>query len=194
MSNFEKKIMNEIAKKIFEARKSKGLSQEDLAELSKVNLRTIQRIENNENEPRAKTLNLVCDALQIKFENSESLEFSNKKRINKSTIINNFFLFILNMILICIIGFLALDSEANLNSKIGAFLLSFFIPFFITYKTQKISRINRLLKFGSGFIFYLIMSSIIIGIPRSLITGLLPCLLLSLATLYYGDYFLNNNK
>ena len=48
--------MSIIGKKISETRKSKGLTQEELAELSKVNLRTIQRIENNESEPRGKTL------------------------------------------------------------------------------------------------------------------------------------------
>jgi transcriptional regulator with XRE-family HTH domain len=36
--------MNLIANKISETRKTKGLTQEELAELSKVNLRTIQRI------------------------------------------------------------------------------------------------------------------------------------------------------
>ena len=57
--------MNEIGKRIRDIRKKKGLSQEELAESVKVNLRTIQRIENNESEPRGKTLNLICDVLQI---------------------------------------------------------------------------------------------------------------------------------
>ncbi|WP_433832079.1 DUF4870 domain-containing protein [Flavobacterium anhuiense] len=60
--------MNEIGKKIKEVRKKKGLSQEELAEYSKVNLRTIQRIENDENEPRGKTLSLICDVLDINTE------------------------------------------------------------------------------------------------------------------------------
>lgn len=60
--------MNEIGKKIKELRKKKGLSQEELAESAKVNLRTIQRIENNESEPRGKTLNLICDVLDINAE------------------------------------------------------------------------------------------------------------------------------
>ena len=60
--------MNGIGKKIKELRKKKGLSQEELAESAKVNLRTIQRIENNESEPRGKTLNLICDVLQINAE------------------------------------------------------------------------------------------------------------------------------
>lgn len=60
--------MNEIGKKIKEVRKKKGLSQEELAESAKVNLRTIQRIENNESEPRGKTLNLICEVLDINIE------------------------------------------------------------------------------------------------------------------------------
>tara|TARA_R110002049_G_C9063249_1_gene554354 strand:- start:740 stop:883 length:144 start_codon:yes stop_codon:yes gene_type:complete len=47
--------MSIIGRTICEARKSKGLTQEELAESTKINLRTIQRIENNENEPRGKT-------------------------------------------------------------------------------------------------------------------------------------------
>jgi transcriptional regulator with XRE-family HTH domain len=181
--------MESISKRIVEARKSKGLSQEDLAELAKVNLRTIQRIENNENEPRGKTLNLVYDALEIKIENPEILKVKTKIKFNETIIINTFFLIILNLILISITGFLTLDSESNVNSKIGALLLSFFIPFFITYKTQEIKGINRVYKFGGGYIFYILFSAFIIGIPQSFVSALLPCLIISLATLYYGNYF-----
>ncbi|RSK41660.1 helix-turn-helix domain-containing protein [Mangrovimonas spongiae] len=60
--------MNEIGKKIKELRRKKGFSQEELAESAKVNLRTIQRIENNESEPRGKTLNLICEVLEINAE------------------------------------------------------------------------------------------------------------------------------
>ena len=60
--------MNEIGKKLKEQRKKKGLSQEELAESASVNLRTIQRIENNESEPRGNTLNLICKALDINVE------------------------------------------------------------------------------------------------------------------------------
>lgn len=57
--------MNNIGQKIKDVRKKKGLSQEELAESAKINLRTIQRIENNENEPRGKTLNLICEVLDL---------------------------------------------------------------------------------------------------------------------------------
>jgi transcriptional regulator with XRE-family HTH domain len=60
--------MNEIGKKLKELRKKKGLSQEELAESASVNLRTIQRIENNESEPRGNTLNQICKVLNINAE------------------------------------------------------------------------------------------------------------------------------
>ena len=55
--------MENIGQKIVELRKSKGYTQEELAEKAKVNLRTIQRIENDENNPSANTLKLICEAL-----------------------------------------------------------------------------------------------------------------------------------
>ncbi|WP_339841389.1 helix-turn-helix domain-containing protein [uncultured Maribacter sp.] len=55
--------MENIGQKIVELRKSKGYTQEDLAEKAKVNLRTIQRIENDENKPSGNTLKLISEAL-----------------------------------------------------------------------------------------------------------------------------------
>ncbi len=69
--------METIGTKITQLRKQKALSQENLAELSKVNVRTIQRIENNETTPRGATLKLICDALEVtpdEIVNFEQLE------------------------------------------------------------------------------------------------------------------------
>lgn len=60
--------MSFIGATIREKRKLSGLTQEELAERSGVNLRTIQRIENDESEPRGKTLVLICDVLQMDVE------------------------------------------------------------------------------------------------------------------------------
>lgn len=60
--------MNEIGKKLKELRTKKGLSQEELAESASINLRTIQRIENNESEPRGNTLNQICKVLDVNAE------------------------------------------------------------------------------------------------------------------------------
>lgn len=57
-----------LAEKITAVRKSKGLSQEQLAEDASINLRTLQRIENGETEPRGHTLRLLAKALDRPIE------------------------------------------------------------------------------------------------------------------------------
>ncbi|WP_413998449.1 helix-turn-helix domain-containing protein [Flavobacterium sp. W1B] len=190
--------MNSIGKTINETRKSKGYTQEELAELSKVNLRTIQRIESNKSEPREKTLKLICDVLQI---DKESLLQKDKKTESKkigTIIINVFFLALLNLLLMTIIGYLTLDSEANKNSRIAAVLLSFFIPFFIVYLTQKMSAIERMLKFGIGFITYIIMVLIVqgfrVGFQNGFHKGLFLCLAISIGVLFYGKTLIKPEK
>lgn len=60
--------MESIGTKIIEQRKIKGLSQEALAELSGINLRTLQRIEKGASTPRGATLKNLCQALDIDLE------------------------------------------------------------------------------------------------------------------------------
>ena len=182
--------MSSIADLIINSRKSKNLTQEQLAELSKVNLRTIQRIENNENTPRGYTLKLICDVLEIQIPNSEP-EILPSKANQIELLINYFFLVIINFTLMGIIGWTTLASEAKINSKFAGFLLSFFIPIFIVFMTKNMSKTERLLKFGSGFLLYIILSLIIVGFPGAFISGLLPCLSICLLTLFYGDKILN---
>ena len=59
MKNFD------LAKKIKELRSRKGYSQDELAEYSQLSLRTIQRIENGETEPRGDTLKRLANALNV---------------------------------------------------------------------------------------------------------------------------------
>jgi transcriptional regulator with XRE-family HTH domain len=178
--------MNIIGKKISETRKLKGLTQEELAEMSKMNLRTIQRIENNESIPRGKTLNFICEVLEINLKDLQSIEKQNRKKTLIKIIMDAAFLIPLNIVLMSITGYLTLDSEANLNSRIGAFLLSFFIPFFIVIKTKKMSGIERMFKFGTGFIAYIIIALFSIRFQATILTGLIPCLIIALGVLYYG--------
>ncbi|MEN9972972.1 MAG: hypothetical protein RIS20_1319 [Bacteroidota bacterium] len=185
--------MSSIADLIIKSRKSKNLTQEQLAELSKVNLRTIQRIENNKNTPRGYTLKLICDTLEIEIPNSESkiVDFKPNKL---ELIINYCFLAIVNLTLMAIIGWTTLSSEATIISKFAGFLLSFFIPVFIVFVTKNMSKIERLLKFGSGFLIYFILSISMVGFPGAFISGLLPCLSMCLITLILGDKILNHKN
>lgn len=54
-----------IGKNILKYRKAAGLSQADLAEKTLLSLRTIQRIENDKNQPRGYTIKVIADALNI---------------------------------------------------------------------------------------------------------------------------------
>ena len=60
--------METIGAKILEIRKRKGLTQEKLSDLSKINLRTLQRIEKGTSEPRRDTLNNLCQVLEVNME------------------------------------------------------------------------------------------------------------------------------
>ncbi len=57
--------INNLAKKLKELRALRGMSQEYLAEESRVSLRTIQRIENNESTPTGETIKRISHALDI---------------------------------------------------------------------------------------------------------------------------------
>jgi transcriptional regulator with XRE-family HTH domain len=56
------------AARIIALRKSKGFSQEVLAEQSGISLRTIQRVERGETEPRGHTLQALATALAVPLE------------------------------------------------------------------------------------------------------------------------------
>ena len=69
--------METIGEKLTEVRKRKGLSQEALSDLAKINLRTLQRIEAGESEPRGHTLKSLCDVLEINIE--DILDYGKKE-------------------------------------------------------------------------------------------------------------------
>lgn len=57
-----------LGNKVLRARKSKGLTQEQLAERATVTVRTIQRIESDDSIPRDYTLKAIAAALNMPFE------------------------------------------------------------------------------------------------------------------------------
>jgi transcriptional regulator with XRE-family HTH domain len=179
--------MNEIGDKIRETRKLKGLTQDELAEKASLNLRTIQRIENSENEPRGKTLSLICDVLEIDLEDFMVDTNSTKTKSVFTKIVQGIFLAVFNIILMGIIGFLTLDSEANTNSLFGGVIVSILIPLFIVNFTHTMSSNERVLKFGFGYVVYLLAAVVVLGLPIGFTTGLIPCLLISLFFLYFGN-------
>ncbi|MAC94479.1 MAG: hypothetical protein CMC96_03140 [Flavobacteriales bacterium] len=180
--------MHRLSDEIYKARKEKGLTQEELADLSGINLRTIQRIENNQTNPRGNTLKLIGKVLSEDFTKSAAGE---NKVIVGERLANWVFIVILNLLMMGVIGFLTLDSNANLNSRFGAALLSFLLPFIIVLFTESMSPIERLLKFGSGLLIYSLSIQIMHGFPLGFLSGLFPCTLITLTILYFGSRLLN---
>ena len=60
---------------------NRGLTQEQLAESTQLNLRTIQRIENNETTPRGDTLKRIADSLKIPESEIIGLDMSKDRNV-----------------------------------------------------------------------------------------------------------------
>lgn len=85
----------DISKKLKELRSRKGLSQEQLSDIAKINLRTVQRIESGETEPRGDTLKRIALALNITPD--ELIDWAEHE--------DNGFLSFLNLSALCFIAF-----------------------------------------------------------------------------------------
>lgn len=66
-----------LPEKLIHARRSMGLTQEELAIRSKLAIRTIQRIENGQTMPRMYTLRAIADTLGLPYAEIESTSYEN---------------------------------------------------------------------------------------------------------------------
>ncbi len=155
--------MSEIGNKIKQKRKQKGLSQEELAESAKINLRTIQRIENNENEPRGKTLHLICEALEMK---SEDL-FQNQKYEDKTYLtifhlaVLTFVVIPLGNIIIPLVMWVNKKDSIKGFKKIGANTLNYQITWsIITFVLWTTLVIFKLMHFSNYKVVFVVITAL----------------------------------
>jgi transcriptional regulator with XRE-family HTH domain len=133
--------METVGQKILEIRKRKGLSQEVLSDLAKINLRTLQRIEKGETEPLGNTLKSLCNVLEINVE--DILDYG-KKEDNKFMLF--FHLSVLSFILVplgnifipMILWITKRDKISDLNKQ-GITLLKFQIIWTLLFSACFIS-------------------------------------------------------
>lgn len=71
----------ELGQRIAAIRKQKGITQEELAAKASINVRTIQRIEKGEVDPRSYTVNLIAEALDISLDELVPKEDSGESRL-----------------------------------------------------------------------------------------------------------------
>ncbi|NPA37841.1 MAG: helix-turn-helix domain-containing protein [Chlorobi bacterium] len=117
----------ELSEKIKMLRKRKGFSQEELSEESGLSLRTIQRIENGETDPRGDTLKRLAGALDVPAH--EITDWAVKDDKGFLTILNlsalSFLFFpILGILVPLIIWVSRKDKIKNIN-KVAGELLNF---------------------------------------------------------------------
>ena len=167
----------ELGKRISELRKGKGLTQEELVEQCNINVRTIQRIEAGEVNPRSYTVKIILEVLgedlknitvKLLTENIEREWFKNElKTLNNSWIYGVFY-----SIFILVVVLMQIYFTANNVSNLGVltfkifFSILFFIliiPFLNGYKVIAKKFNNTLLinavyiYLGVGFIMIIIM-------------------------------------
>jgi transcriptional regulator with XRE-family HTH domain len=124
-----------IAQNIRELRVLKGLSQEKLAELAQISLRTVQRIENNETEPRGHSLLQIANALNttpeqlgsaVNDQNDNPTQYNDKTYL---TVLNlsalSFFIYPLLGILVPFILWIMKRGQINNINRTAARLLIF---------------------------------------------------------------------
>lgn len=123
----------DLAKRVKELRKRKGISQELLSENSGISLRTIQRIENGETDPRGDTLKRLAIALSVTPD--ELIDWKVNEDRGFLTALNlsslGFLLFPLLGILIPLIMWISKKDKLKDIDKVGKEVLNFQISWTI---------------------------------------------------------------
>ncbi|MES2454223.1 MAG: helix-turn-helix domain-containing protein [Bacteroidota bacterium] len=123
----------DLAKKIKELRTRKGFSQDELAETAQINLRTVQRIESGETEPRGDTLKRLAMALNVTAD--ELIDWAEQEDNGFLVLLNlsalTFIVFpLLGVVVPLALWFLKKDKIKNLNGM-GKSLINFQISWCI---------------------------------------------------------------
>lgn len=164
----------DLGKKIKELRFRKGFSQEELADLTQLSLRTIQRIENGETEARGDSLKRIAQALNITPEELTGQTIHPEEHETNSRYLMLLNLSALSFLIFPILGIIAplvlwslkkntvknidVASKRLVNFQISWFILVTIIPIvillmFIFHISLKNIRLNNLLN-----TFYLMMA------------------------------------
>ena len=126
----------ELGKRILELRKGKGLTQEELVEQCNINVRTIQRIEAGEVNPRSYTVKLILEVLGEDFKIIERT--SVKEKIKNSwtktelKTLNNSWVYGVFYTIITLVGIL-MEVYFSTHKVSGFWLLTLRIPYVILF-------------------------------------------------------------
>ena len=117
----------ELAQRIKELRNRKGFSQEELSEKAGLSLRTVQRVENGETEPRGDSLKRLAMAFEVSSDEIIDWTVQEDKgfliSLNLSAL--SFFLFPLLGILVPLIIWISKKDKIRNVNEIGKEILNF---------------------------------------------------------------------
>lgn len=118
---------SDLAKRLKDLRGSNGYSQEQLAEVSQVSLRTIQRIENGESKPQGHTLKLLANAFNVTA--NDLIDWAEKEDKGFLTFLNlsafSFFIFPLIGIILPLSLWILKKDKIKEVDKLGRRLINF---------------------------------------------------------------------
>lgn len=116
-----------LGQKIKELRSRQGFSQDQLADQTKLSLRTIQRIENNETDPRGETLNRLATVLNLSTH--ELFDWTEKEDNTYLVLINlsalSFLLFPILGILMPLAVWMFKRDKIKYMNETGRYLINF---------------------------------------------------------------------
>ena len=183
-----------LAKKVKDLRKRKGISQEELSENSNLSLRTIQRIENGESEPTGDSLKKISNALNITPD--ELIDWAEiednvfLKAMNLSALTFIFFP-LLGIIVPLIMWTSKKDKLKNIN-KIGKDIINFEITWTLIVFTGFIINVIFLAKdFGSNG---MLTPSFIISSQIRILIFLIIMYGLNILLILINTYKIHKNK
>lgn len=118
---------NELANRLIELRKRKGFSQEFLAEDSGISLRTIQRIEKGETQPRGDTLQRIAKGLGVTSE--ELIDWKLEKNSSYLVLLNtsalSFLFFPILGVLIPLVMWVSKKNNVHKVDEVGKEVVNF---------------------------------------------------------------------
>lgn len=159
----------ELAKKIKELRNRKGFLQEELSEKARLSLRTIQRVENGETEPRGNSLKRIGATFGVAPD--EILDWADEDKglltsLNLSAL--SFILFPLLGILIPLIIWISKKDKVKDINKIAKDILNFQITWtivlfigFIIISSSAGYRINSTGNIDAGIITTMLITNLV---------------------------------
>lgn len=128
-----------LSDQIKKLRNSRGWSQELLAEKTELSLRTIQRVENSETEPRGHTLKRISEALQVTPD--ELLEWNRTEDKSTLLVLNlsalSFLFFPVLGVLVPLIIWIAKKDVIKGMTEAGKELINFQITFCLWFYLLK---------------------------------------------------------